>query len=107
MSEIERSSGKSELARIRQQIDAEHEAVQRIFNEPAIVAPHAFITTRMEQIAIAFQKRCAQEGEAAAFNMACAEIDAFHDELRRESSRPAPAKQYGTIQHNLLRTCIE
>lgn len=40
----------SEIARLRQQIDLEHEAAERALHSPAITAPHAYITARMEQV---------------------------------------------------------
>ncbi len=42
----EQDFNKSEVARIRQQIDLEIEAVNRVFREPAIVANHEAINHR-------------------------------------------------------------
>ena len=40
----------SELARLRQQIALEYEAAERALHSPAITAPHAFLTQRMERV---------------------------------------------------------
>ena len=37
---------KSEVARLRQQLESECEAIRRMFDEPAIVASHAIIQAR-------------------------------------------------------------
>ena len=43
-------SNKSEVARLMQQITEEYETAQRGLSGTAITAPHAFITTRMENM---------------------------------------------------------
>ena len=44
------SMQRSEVARIRQQIILEIQACERVFHELAIIAPHQFITKRLEAI---------------------------------------------------------
>jgi hypothetical protein len=40
----------SEVARLREQYELEYQAGKRALKDPAIVAPHVFITHRMEQM---------------------------------------------------------
>jgi hypothetical protein len=57
----------SEVARLLQSIDEQYQAVQRLFTEPAITAPHTFITARQEQIAGYIQALREQVGDQQAF----------------------------------------
>ncbi len=41
---------KSEVARIREQIDLECQAIRRVFEEPAVVASHASIDARYRNL---------------------------------------------------------
>lgn len=43
-------SNKSEVARLRNQIALEYQTAMRAMHDPAITAPHLFITKRMEVI---------------------------------------------------------
>ncbi len=43
-------SNRSEVARLRNRIMLEYQAAMRAMHDPAIVAPHRFITQRMEAI---------------------------------------------------------
>lgn len=45
----------SEVARLRQQIEAEYTAAQLALQGPAMVARHAFITTKPENMRVAFE----------------------------------------------------
>lgn len=49
------NSGQSEVARIRQQIALEYEAVNRIFDQPAIVAKHEYIEARQARLGDHFE----------------------------------------------------
>lgn len=40
----------SEVARLRREIALSYEAAARVFESPGIIAPHSFITARMERI---------------------------------------------------------
>jgi hypothetical protein len=60
-------NNRSEVARLLQCIDEQYQAVQRMFTEPAITAPHAFITARQEQIASYVEQLREQVGDQQAF----------------------------------------
>ena len=57
----------SEVARLLQSIDEQYQAAQRMFTDPAITAPHAFITARQEQIANYVEQLREQVGDQQAF----------------------------------------
>ncbi|MBV9691821.1 MAG: hypothetical protein JO202_19150 [Ktedonobacteraceae bacterium] len=70
----------SEIARIRQQIDAEHEAAQRGMSGLAYgISRHDFINYRMEHLVFDIQQRREQVGDQEAFK----ELDAALDALRK------------------------
>jgi hypothetical protein len=47
---------KSEIARIRRQIELEYEAAARIFNQPSITSQHDFIEHRQEKLSDYFKE---------------------------------------------------
>ncbi len=71
----------SEIARMRQQIDAEYEAAQHVFTSPSMVARHRFITARMEHIANNIDQLREQVGEEQALQMMCEAMDRLHAEM--------------------------
>ncbi len=58
---------KSEVARIRAQIELECQAIRRVFEEPAIVASHAAIDARYRNLGIHQQSLEQHIGEQEAY----------------------------------------
>jgi hypothetical protein len=54
----------SEVARIRAQIQAEYEASKRALSDPSIIAPHKFITKRMERLELLRKELILEVGDA-------------------------------------------
>ena len=60
---------RSEVARLRQQIELEYEAAMRGLTGTAITAPHEFITARLERIATCHEELKMLVGEQAAIQV--------------------------------------
>jgi len=87
---VAESESKSEVARIRQQIDAEREAAERgLFGLAYGVSRHDFITHRMEVVADEVFRRREQRGDQEAF---CYMVTAM-DGLCADVASAAPASQ--------------
>jgi len=54
----------SEVARLRAQIQAEYEASKRALTDLSIIAPHKFITKRMERLELLRKELVLEAGEA-------------------------------------------
>lgn len=54
----------SEVARLRAQIQAEYEASRSALTDLSIIAPHQFITKRMERIELLRKELMLEAGEA-------------------------------------------
>jgi hypothetical protein len=54
----------SEIARLRARIQAEYEASKRALTDLSIVAPHQFITKRMERLELLRKELVQEAGEA-------------------------------------------
>lgn len=53
---MSQEENKSEVARIKRQIEAEQEAAKRAMTDPAIVAKHEYITARMERMGMLYER---------------------------------------------------
>lgn len=62
---------KSEVARLREQIELELEAMQRGMYDLAVIARHDFILARMDHVGVYQDKLAAQIGDAAALETVC------------------------------------
>ena len=65
----------SEVARLRQTIEAEYTAAQRALHAPAMVAKHEFITKRMEGMQHAHEELQAIVGEEEAIKLVAATLE--------------------------------
>lgn len=65
----------SEVALLRQRIEAEYTAAQRALHAPAMVAKHEFITKRMEGIQQAHEQLQTMVGQEAATKLVLAILD--------------------------------
>ena len=62
---------KSEVARLREQIELELEAMQRGMQGLAVTARHDFILARMDHVGVYQDKLAAQIGDSAALETVC------------------------------------
>lgn len=69
------SANNSEVARILRQIEQEYEAAHRGLHQFAIVGPHAFRTSRTQQIAVLHQQLQQQVGEREAIKLLATTLD--------------------------------
>ena len=76
----------SEVARMRQQIDAEYEAAQRgLFGLAYGLSRHDFITRRMEAVADEAFRRREQDGDQEAFTYMTTAMDALCADVASEA----------------------
>ncbi|MBV8822167.1 MAG: hypothetical protein JO125_03465 [Chloroflexi bacterium] len=93
------NENKSEVARIREQIDAERAAAERgLFGLAYGVSRHDFITRRMEAVADEAFRRREQHGDQEALTYMTTAMDALYAEVVSEalvSQTSAPPGQQG------------
>jgi hypothetical protein len=75
---------KSEVARLREQYELEYQAGKRGLSDPAIVAPHQFITRRMELMWEQLQRIRQEVGQEEAKRIVFGELtDVSETQARR------------------------
>jgi hypothetical protein len=73
----------SEVARIREQYELEYQAARRGLEGIAIVAPHCFVTKRMEQMWDHFQRLVIEVGQTEAHRIIFGELVTKQEDFSR------------------------
>jgi hypothetical protein len=72
---MNRSTNQSEVARLRQQIDQEIEAMRQAMSGYAVVSAHEMITNHYQTLGTCFEELTAQMGEQAAIETIIARLE--------------------------------